>query len=86
MTNILIMKEYVPNDFLSKILEKESLSGTVINESTAILSPIEACAKKSKIGVMTLKEPVNWNGYNIKLVFIIALTKEDKNELSKPNG
>lgn len=78
VSNIMLLKGYVEGDFLKKTLERETLSATVLDHMIAIPHPVQACAKKTVIGVITLSKPIPWGKYKVKLVFVLAIKREEK--------
>jgi len=78
VSNVMLLKDYVESDFLKKTLERENLSATVLDNMIAIPHPVQACAKKTVIGVITLAKPILWGKYKVKLVFVLAIKREDK--------
>lgn len=77
-SNIMLLKGYVESDYLKKTLERENLSATVLDNMIAIPHPVQACAKKTVIGVITLSKPIPWGKYKVKLVFVLAIKREEK--------
>lgn len=77
-SNIMLLKGYVESDYLQKTLERENLSATVLDNMIAIPHPVQACAKKTVIGVITLNKPIPWGKYKVKLVFVLAIKREEK--------
>lgn len=59
------------------VLERESYMSTVYFRGVAIPHPIKLCANENLISVSILKEPIYENGKEVRVVFMICLTKED---------
>lgn len=78
MANTMLLKGYVQDDFFSKVLEREKLSNTVIDNIIAIPHPIEACANKTVIGVITLSKPIFWDKFKVSIIFVLAVKKDEK--------
>lgn len=78
MSNAMFLKGYVQNDFLNKLLEREKLSNTVIDNIIAIPHPIEACANKTIIGVITLPKTINWDKFKVQIIFVLAIKNTEK--------
>ena len=74
----MLLKGYVNNDFLDKVLEREKLSNTVLDNMIAIPHPVEACANKTIIGVISLPKAITWGDYKVKLIFVLAVRKDEK--------
>ncbi|MCQ4795029.1 PTS sugar transporter subunit IIA [Anaerofustis stercorihominis] len=78
ISNVMLLKGYVNNDFLDKVLEREKLSNTVLDNMIAIPHPVEACANKTIIGVISLPKAITWGDYKVKLIFVLAVRKDEK--------
>ena len=44
----------------------------------AIPHPVEACANKTIIGVISLPKAITWGDYKVKLIFVLAVRKDEK--------
>lgn len=78
MTQQLIQKNVVPEEFYESILEREAINQTNINEWLAIPHPMSLLAKRSAVSVAILPEGVDWGeGDLVKIVFLFAISKED---------
>lgn len=68
------------NDFISSVIKREKLSSTCFLNSFAVPHAIELNAKKTTFCILTSEEPFGWDGNNIKVVFMIAVSKKDRKE------
>lgn len=82
LSNKMIGKGYVSNDFLTKILEREKLAPTTFVNIIAMPHPIQICAYKTVIGVTTLKNPIPWGNQNAQLIFMLAVRSGDMKYLN----
>ena len=55
--------------------KRESIAPTCFSDLIAIPHSIKKSALKSGVCVAILKQPVTWNEYNVRLVFLFALDK-----------
>ncbi|MGM0173033.1 BglG family transcription antiterminator [Enterococcus sp. DIV0800] len=78
MTQQLVQKNVVPEEFHESIMAREAINQTNINEWLAIPHPMSLLAKRSAVSVAVLPEGVDWgNGNLVKIVFLFAISKED---------
>jgi len=77
MSQRLIEKGYVFEDFIEKTLERESIAATAFANGVAMPHPIEACAICTAIAVAILDKPVAWGNTSAQLIFMLAVKKED---------
>ena len=61
--------------FKEAVYEREQIGETGMGNQIAIPHSIKKDAKKSGICISILKEPILWNGYNVRLIFMFALNK-----------
>lgn len=66
-------------DYKKYVLERESYMSTIFMNGIAIPHPIKLCAKENVISVCLLKEPILENDKEVRMVFMISLTKKDYN-------
>lgn len=66
---------FVREDFIEQVYKRESIAPTCFSDLIAIPHGIKKSALKSGVCVAILKQPVTWNEYNVRLVFLFALDK-----------
>lgn len=75
MCKVLYKNNYVHENFRNQVYQREAVAPTCFSNQIAIPHSIKKDAKKSGICVSILKEPILWNGYNVRLIFMFALNK-----------
>lgn len=78
MSNELYNAGYVDKEFKESVLKREKLAPTSFAYSFAIPHPIKAMSKKSKISVAILKKPIQWGDFQVKLVLLLAIEKNNE--------
>lgn len=78
MSNKLYNAGYVDKDFKESVLKREELAPTSFAYSFAIPHPIKAMSKESKISVAILKKPIQWGEFQVKLVLLLAIQKNNE--------
>lgn len=82
MSRKLIKYGFADEDFVKKTLEREELAPTIFGNKVAMPHPIEACAKKTVIGIATLENPIQWGTGKAQMIFLLAIKKEDMKYLN----
>lgn len=67
-------------DFTSSVIKRENLSSTCFFNSFAVPHSIELNANKTTFCILTSEEPLGWDDNNIKVIFMIAVSKKDRKE------
>lgn len=68
-------QDVVEEDFFSLVLEREKLGNTNMSDVFALAHPMKVCAKKTKVAVALLSEPVSWNEEeSVQIVFLLAIS------------
>lgn len=71
-------------DFFDKVLERETLSSTVISEHIAIPHSISDEIDESKIAVFLSEKPIKWTRESsVNIVFLLAIAPKDKQRLQE---
>jgi len=84
MCDTLNKNEITLPSFKESVFYRETLSSTNIDDFLAIPHPMKLSAISTKICVAILSEPIRWNkDTTIKLVFMIAINKNDYFEMDK---
>jgi len=84
LTDNLVNKGCVSPNFIKGVLEREEMGSTVVGTTLTIPHGNSEDIIFPAIGVMTLKNPVEWfEGIKISLVFLLALNESSKNEFQR---
>lgn len=79
MYHALKKEELVEEDFYDKVILRESLANTSMNEVFAIPHPIESWSHQTKVTVAILEKPIQWNSKDsVQIVFLLAIKKGDQ--------
>ncbi|RKD34209.1 BglG family transcription antiterminator [Thermohalobacter berrensis] len=81
--NILLNKGYVNKDFIKNVLEREKVTSTAVGKGVAIPHGNPETIKRPSIAIATLKEPIDWSGNRVDIVFLLALKSEKDDILKK---
>ncbi|WP_181249432.1 BglG family transcription antiterminator [Listeria seeligeri] len=73
---------FVTADFHEKVEKREQMAPTSFPSGIAIPHSIENDAEKSGVSIMTLQEPIFWNEVEVKLIALVAISKNDANEFN----
>ncbi|MNI94149.1 putative licABCH operon regulator [compost metagenome] len=57
-------------------MQREDYLSTIYLNGVALPHPIQMCAKKNLISVSILKEPCIYEGKEVRIIFMISLTKD----------
>jgi transcriptional antiterminator/mannitol/fructose-specific phosphotransferase system IIA component (Ntr-type) len=79
MCNVMEKAQVIPKEFHCLTLEREDMTPTLMKNHIAIPHPLRPCAHTTRIGVATMEKGVSWGDYYAKLVFLLAITPEEKN-------
>lgn len=78
MVGKLVDDQYAPEDFLARILEREELGQTNLNNILAIPHPMSLMAFKSVVPVALIPNGIDWgDGHLVKFVFLFSIAKQD---------
>lgn len=66
---------YVKKGYKDLVLEREAYVSTVYMNGVCIPHPMEMVANKNVVSVGILKEPFVYNGKDVKIIFMVALCK-----------
>lgn len=75
MCQRLLDNGFVDAQFAQQVYQREEVAPTCFSDQLAIPHSIKKCAKKSGISVAILENPIPWNGYAVRVVFLFALDK-----------
>ena len=77
ITDLLVKRGYVTARYLQGVLEREKLASTFVGNELAIPHGYSEEIIVPVIGVLVLKEPVDWGeGEKVSLVFLLALNED----------
>jgi activator of the mannose operon, transcriptional antiterminator len=79
----LVEKGYVKQEFVHSAVSRERKSATAIGGGIAIPHGDPALIVKPALAVGVLKKPLEWGNEQVSLVFMIALSKENQEELRR---
>lgn len=65
------------DEYTKHVLERESYMSTIFLNGIAIPHPIKLCSRENLISVCILEKPIVEDQKEVKVVFMISLTKED---------
>lgn len=71
----------VDENFEASVLERESYAATSFEAGIATPHPLLFSNEKSQISIATLKEPVLWGNYHVKLVILLLIGKDDQDTI-----
>ncbi|WP_323704129.1 BglG family transcription antiterminator [Mammaliicoccus sp. Dog046] len=74
----LIEAGYVQKAFVQSVSHREFLSSTAVGYGVSIPHGKTEYVEQSSISLAILKEPIIWGEENVSIVFLTALTEEDK--------
>jgi lichenan operon transcriptional antiterminator len=69
-----MIKEDVASEYFADlVMERENKFSTIYNKGIAAPHPLRLEAKTSTIGVTILRNPIEWQGKEVSLIFLINL-------------
>lgn len=68
----------VSKDYLESVLQRERLASTTIGNGVAIPHGSSDIVRKSGVAAAALREPVDWDGESVRLVFLLALDQTER--------
>lgn len=83
MIEDLSAQAYVDDSFYESVRKREAMSPTSFPSNIAVPHSVELDALKSGISILTLQEPIKWADYNVTMVAMVAINKEDSQEFGK---
>lgn len=82
LSGLLEKQEAVPEDFLGKVLDREDMGKTNMNELFALPHPSTPCSRKTRVAAAILNSPVKWHGdETVQLVFLLSLRLGEDEDL-----
>lgn len=83
MADRMVKKGDVTDGFLESVLERERATTTSIGRGVAIPHGNMTEINEARIGAAVLKEPLDWNGEPVDVVFLLAVKMTSKFEIKK---
>ena len=83
LTTELIKFGFVSEQYTQSTLKRELKSSTVIGNGIAIPHGDPNLVKKSTISLATLKKPIDWEGEEVSIIFLLAVKFTDKHVVEK---
>lgn len=84
LTDMLVSRGSVSPNFITGVLEREEMGSTAIESSLAIPHGHSEDIIIPAVGIMTLKNPVEWyEGNKVSLIFMLAINESSMNEFQK---
>lgn len=80
LSNELTKRDYVDKEYYKKLVEREKMTYTSIGNGVAIPHANPELVKKSKISLLTLKEPIIWGNEYVDVVLMISIAQNDLKE------
>lgn len=77
----LVNRKNVNENFLSDIIERESISDTILDDTIALPHPIGDSVLKSCIYAVIAPKGIMWSNKKIKFIFFMAIKKDDAAQL-----
>lgn len=74
--SLLYEQGYVNDNFINATIEREELGPSFLREGVAIPHADPSFVIKPKIALGLLKNPIDWNGNEIKIVLLLAINNE----------
>lgn len=82
LSGLLEKQGSVPADFFTRIIEREAMGKTNMNELFALPHPSTPCSSKTSVAVAILDSPVQWQGEEtVQLVFLLSLRLGEDDDL-----
>ncbi|MDG3044699.1 PTS sugar transporter subunit IIA [Bacillus sp. B6(2022)] len=69
--------QLVSSSFRSSVLEREQMSSTYLGKGIAMPHPLITNEGTSCVAIARLKQPIDWQGDQVSLIFLLAIQKDD---------
>lgn len=84
MSDVLLKKGYVNDNYLGSVYEREKLASTLMNGLIAIPHPLEVFSNVTKIAVAIIDKPVKWTEEeSAQIILLLSIAEEDRFELKQ---
>ncbi|MGE6631888.1 BglG family transcription antiterminator [Bacillus sp. NPDC077027] len=77
LCTLLEEQKLVSPTFRSSVFERERMSSTYLGKGIAMPHPLVTNEGASCVAIARLKQPINWEGEQASLIFLLAIQKED---------
>lgn len=72
----------IDDEYIISVMDREKLSKTNMNDVFALPHPIKLCAKKTKVAVAIIDEPVLWSDKeSVQIVFLLAIKQGEQQNI-----
>lgn len=78
VANRLVQAGVVEKEYVHQSLLRERKASTAIGGGMSVPHGDPRFVKQSTIAVITLKEPIDWDGEDVSLIFFVAIKREEK--------
>ncbi|MBU5437030.1 BglG family transcription antiterminator [Tissierella sp. MSJ-40] len=79
----MIEEEYVDDNFISSVFNRENVSTTAIGSLLAIPHAFEGHVLKQGIGIMTLKKPIDWGDNKVQIILMLSIDGKTQNQFEE---
>ncbi|WDC85588.1 PTS sugar transporter subunit IIA [Caloramator sp. mosi_1] len=76
LSSELIKRGYVDKEYYTNLVEREKMTYTSIGNGIAIPHANPELVKRTKLSLLTLKEPILWGNEYVDVVFMISISKK----------
>lgn len=83
IANLMKDRKYCSEDTIASALEREKISSTALGNFIAIPHPFPKSIIKNKVGVLILKNKIEWLDQEVQIIFFICIKPNDGIKLTK---
>ncbi len=83
MCDYIAKVENVPPDFYNLVMKREHMLHTALGNQVAIPHPYRTITENSFVCVCILAESVHWNTEKVRVVFLVSIARNSKDNLEK---
>lgn len=80
---LIAAKRTVPDNFLQLVLKREDLAQTSFGNQVAMPHSVRAVTDDTFVCIGVLKNPVEWNGQAVRVVFLVSVSKSKDKKLDR---
>lgn len=77
MCEFMIAQKNLPPEFYQSVLYREKLARTAFGNMVAMPHPYKAMSEDTFVCVAVLDEPIDWDGQNVQVVFLVSLANKE---------
>lgn len=78
-----LKKQFVPENFEEKLIERERLSATSFPSGVAVPHAIKYVSYRTGIFVIHSRECIEWEGVDVNLVIALSVDQDDSEDFNK---